>query len=55
MGWQLDQYYEQASELLPLLYVGVALAIGLLLSFNYFVQLRNASSDDGKPQTKKSE
>ena len=38
MAWQVDRYYEQASELLPLLYVGVVLAIGLLFSFNYFAQ-----------------
>jgi len=46
MAWQVDRYYEQASELLPLLYVGVVLAIGLLFSFNYFAQVKFTNEND---------
>lgn len=57
MGWQLDQqYYEEASELLPLLYIGVAIAVGLLLSFNYFAHLQfNSSANKSELSTKKNE
>ena len=52
MAWQVDRYYEQASELLPLLYVGVVLAIGLLLSFNYFAQVKLTRTSEKKMEEK---